>query len=159
MTSNSSLLPSTLRSRFFFFQRVYMFNQEELIKEYLITINHGSFHFNFPDFSLFKMKMTLAYTNYNDCRVVMQNCLIHCNSKLCTNKFNLLFHVLYIVMESQSLFSTQVCITNTNDLIIETNTIEELMWCNALAGAKCCNRSYAISKLAKRLKWENEKKN
>ena len=32
------------------------------------------------------------------------------------------------------------------------------MWFNALAGAKCCNRSYTISKLAKRLKWENEKK-
>ena len=32
------------------------------------------------------------------------------------------------------------------------------MWFNALAGAKCCNRSYAISKLAKRQKWENEKK-
>ena len=32
------------------------------------------------------------------------------------------------------------------------------MWFNALAGAKCCNRSYEISKLAKRLKWENEKK-
>ena len=31
------------------------------------------------------------------------------------------------------------------------------MWCNALACAKCCNRSYAILKLAKRLKWENEK--
>ena len=33
------------------------------------------------------------------------------------------------------------------------------MWFNALAGAKCCNRSYAISKLAKRLKWEDEKQN
>ena len=33
------------------------------------------------------------------------------------------------------------------------------MWYTALAGAKCCNRSYAISKLAKRLKWENEKQN
>ena len=33
------------------------------------------------------------------------------------------------------------------------------MWCNTLAGAKCCNRSYAISKLAKRLKWEDEKQN
>ena len=83
-----------------------MFNQEELIKEYLITINPVSFIFNFPGFSLFRMKMTLAYTYYNDCRVVMQNFLIHYCSKLCTNKFNLLFHVLYIVMESQSLFPT-----------------------------------------------------
>ena len=33
------------------------------------------------------------------------------------------------------------------------------MWCSALVGAKCCNRSYAISKLAKRLKWEDEKQN
>ena len=33
------------------------------------------------------------------------------------------------------------------------------MWCSVSAGAKCCNRSYAISKLAKRLKWENEKQN
>ena len=76
-----------------------------------------------------------------------------CNcSKLGTDKFNLLFHVWYILMESQSLFSTLACITNTNDLIIETNTIEKLMWCSALASAKCCNRSYAISNLAKRLK-------
>ena len=44
-----------------------------------------------------------------------------------------------------------------NDLIIETNTIEKLMWSSALASAKCCNRSYAISKLAKRLKWEMKK--
>ena len=33
------------------------------------------------------------------------------------------------------------------------------MWCSALASAKCCNRSYAISKLAKSLKWGNEKQN
>ena len=33
------------------------------------------------------------------------------------------------------------------------------MWFNALAGVKCCNRSYAISKLAKSLKWGNEKQN
>ena len=32
------------------------------------------------------------------------------------------------------------------------------MRCSALIRAKCCNRSYAISKLAKRLKWEDEKK-
>ena len=62
-------------------------------------------------------------------------------------------------MDSQSLSSTKACITNTNDLIIETNTIEKLIWYSALAGAKCCNRSYAISKLAKSLKWGNEKQN
>ena len=67
-----------------------MFNQEELIKEYLITVNHVSFLFDFPGFSLFRIKMTLAYTNYNDCRVVMQNCLIHYCSKLRIDKFNLL---------------------------------------------------------------------
>lgn len=50
-----------------------MFNQEELIKEYLITANHVSFLFDFPGFSLFKMKMALAYTSYGDCRVVIQN--------------------------------------------------------------------------------------
>ena len=33
------------------------------------------------------------------------------------------------------------------------------MWCSALASAKCCNRSHAISKLAKRLKWKYEKQN
>ena len=44
-----------------------MFNQEELIKEYLITVNHVSFLFDFPSFSLFRMKMALAYTNYSDC--------------------------------------------------------------------------------------------
>ena len=33
------------------------------------------------------------------------------------------------------------------------------MQCNALVGARCCNRSHAISKLSKRLKWENEKQN
>ena len=44
-----------------------MFNQEELIKEYLITVNHVSFLFDFPSFSLFRMKMELAYTNYSDC--------------------------------------------------------------------------------------------
>ena len=33
------------------------------------------------------------------------------------------------------------------------------MRCSALIRAKCCNRSYAISKLAKRLKWENKKQN
>ena len=54
-----------------------MFNQEELIKEYLITVNHVSFPFDFPSFSLFRMKMELAYTNYSDCRVVIQNSSIH----------------------------------------------------------------------------------
>ena len=77
-----------------------MFNQEELIKEYLIIVNHVSFLFDFLGFSLFKTKMALTYTNYDDCRVVMQNYLIHYCSKLCTDKCNfLLFHVLYIVME------------------------------------------------------------
>ena len=33
------------------------------------------------------------------------------------------------------------------------------MWWNALDGAKCCIRSFAILKLTKRLKWENEKQN
>ena len=54
-----------------------MFNQEELIKEYLITVNHVSFLFDFPSFSLFRMKMALAYTNYSDCRVVIQNSSIY----------------------------------------------------------------------------------
>ena len=55
-------------------------------------------------------------------------------------------------MDSQSLSSTKACITNTNDLIIETNTIEKFMWCSALASAKCCNRSYANSKPCKETK-------
>ena len=54
-----------------------MFNQEELINEFLITVNHVSFLFDFPGFSLFIMKMALAYTNYGDCRVVIQNSSIH----------------------------------------------------------------------------------
>ena len=40
-----------------------MFNQEELIKEYLIIVNHVSFLFDFLGFSLFKTKMALIYTN------------------------------------------------------------------------------------------------
>ena len=54
-----------------------MFNQEELIKEYLITVNHVNFLFDFLGFSLFRMKMALAYTNYGDYRVVIQNSSIH----------------------------------------------------------------------------------
>ena len=49
-----------------------MFNQEELIKEYLITVNHMNFLFDFLGFPLFRMKMALAYTNYGDCRVIIQ---------------------------------------------------------------------------------------
>ena len=33
------------------------------------------------------------------------------------------------------------------------------MWCSALTSTKYCNRIYTISKLAKRLKWEDEKQN
>ena len=54
-----------------------MFNQEELIKEYLITVNDVSFLFDFLGFSLFRMKMALTYTKYNDCRLVIQNFSIH----------------------------------------------------------------------------------
>ena len=44
---------------------------------YLITVNHVSFLFDFPGFSLFRMKMALAYTNYSDCRVAIQNSSIN----------------------------------------------------------------------------------
>ena len=33
------------------------------------------------------------------------------------------------------------------------------MWCSALAGAKCCNRSYAISKPCKKTKMGKWKQN
>ena len=68
-----------------------MFNQEKLIKEYLITVNHVNFLFDFLGFSLFRMKMALAYTNYGDCRVVIQN----------SSFFNTL-----LFMVSKGLFST-----------------------------------------------------
>ena len=73
-----------------------MFNQEELIKEFLININYVSLLFVFHGFSLFRIKMVLTYLNYNNYRVVIQNCLIHYYSKLCINKFIFLFHVIYI---------------------------------------------------------------
>ena len=52
-------------------------------------------------------------------------------SKLCTNKFIFMLHMLYILMEFKISFSLKACIKNTNDFIIETNPIEKLMWCKA----------------------------
>ena len=50
-----------------------MFIQEELINEFLITINYVSLLFVFHGFSLFKMKMELTYLNYDNYRVVIQS--------------------------------------------------------------------------------------
>ena len=77
----------------FYRARVYMFNQEELTKEFLITINYVSLLFVFHVFSLFRMKVALTYLNHDNYRVIMQNCSTYCCAKLCTNKFIFLFHV------------------------------------------------------------------
>ena len=111
-----------------------MFNQEELIKEFLININYVSLLFVFHGFSLFRIKMVLTYLNYNNYRVVIQNCLIHYYSKLCINKFIFLFHVIYILMEFKSSISIKACITNTNDFFIKTNPSEKFMCCSAKLG-------------------------
>ena len=111
-----------------------MSKQEELIKEFLITINYVSLLFVFHGFSHFRIKMVLTYLNYNNYRVVIQNCLIHYYSKLCIDKFIFLFHVIYIHMEFKSSISIKACITNTNNFIIKTNPIEKFMWCSAKLG-------------------------
>ena len=47
-------------------------------------------------------------------------------SKLCTNKFIFMFHMLYILIEFKSSLSIKACIKNNNDFFIETNLLRSL---------------------------------